>query len=161
MAMLADLSSSSYTSNDGVRGALGLTSRELPDEQLDSMGLGTRLEVDLAGWIPTSGTVTADSFSVDDLPSKTFVLYCSAYCALEVCKRLALLAAVRVSDGKNEVERQPVDFSALEETLRADMRSARRYLEDIINLAATRSTAQTLFNPFAAAASNYNPVTNA
>lgn len=160
MATTQSLSSVNYTTNDAVRGALGLSVRELPNDQMDNMGLGTRLEVDLEDWMPSTGVVTPYQLQIDpSLAGKTFTLYCTAFCALEVCKRLPLLAALRVSDGKNELERQPVDYAALEDTLRADLRSARRHLERVISESTTPLTI-TAFNPFVSATPTYNPITN-
>lgn len=145
----------SYTTTDKVRGALGLTEREVTDSQMDNLDLALRLEADLTAWIPLHSQVM---YSPDQQAVRYFSLYCTAFCSLEVCKRLALLSTKRVSDGKSEMERQPVDFTLLAVTLREDMRMAQAYLE-ANNFAAT-VTGATLFNPFMGVAASYNPVTN-
>lgn len=143
----------SHTSTEKVRGALGVTAREISDNQLDDLILSTRLDQDLMQWIPDHSTLLYTSEQ-----ETSMTLYCTAFCALEVCKRMALLSAQRVSDGKSEVERQPVDFMQLANVLREDMRLARAYLETSGITAVV--TAITPFNPFMGVAAGYNPVTN-
>lgn len=161
MATTQPLSAVNYTTNNAVRGALGLTARELPDEQIDNMGLGTRLEMDLAAWVPATVSVSAFALHTSSgLEGKSFALYCTAFCAYEVCKRLPLLASLRVSDGKNEMERQPVDYLVLEEALRVDMRASRRYLETYFASLSSTTVSTTVFNPFVGVSSSFDPVTN-
>lgn len=154
-------STHAYTSTDKIRASLGVTEREVSDSQITGMDMEFRLLSHLEPWLPdhyslyTSGPPGADVLVLEQV-QRGIVLYATAFCAMEVAKRLALLAAQRISDGKSEVERQAVDYNALISVLRADMATAKAFLEAKIGAV----TQRTVLNPFGGVTPSYNPVTN-
>ena len=142
-----------YTSTDKIRASLGVTEREVSDSQIIDMDMEFRLLSHLEPWLPDHYSLYT---SGPPQVQRGIVLYTTAFCAMEVAKRLALLAAQRISDGKSEVERQAVDYNALISVLRADMATAKAFLEAQIGA----GTQRTVLNPFGGVTPSYNPVTN-
>jgi hypothetical protein len=108
-----------YTTTDAVRGALGLTPRDIPDSSLIDQQLALELEADLFGWMPTHAGIYATgtgpgATAAQKLQAAYIQLYAQWFCAAIVVTNMTLGIPMMISDGKSELQRFPtLDLEAL------------------------------------------------
>jgi hypothetical protein len=131
---------STFTSEMEVRALLGVTSKELKDDQLALPIYRQLLSLDFAD---LNESLESDVESIAALPSKTaleqkllnLVNVFSGYAiALHIFPTLEQLAPQKITDGKAEVQRQTQDLSILKQGLEAGKQRVQSRLLDTYGL---------------------------
>lgn len=115
-----------YTNTDAIRGFLGLEAQELDDDQIVSPELELEVTVLLESWFPTH----EDSVAAADLPEATtdqkripslLKLYTGYLASAITARRLSMLAAQTIGDGKNQFTRFATDAELIQASLGAQV----------------------------------------
>ena len=160
---------SSFTSSMEVRALLGVTSKELKDEQLELPIYRQLLSLDLADLNPSlesdvEAILTSTSKTADETKVVSLLNVFSGFAvALHVFPTLEQLAPQKITDGKAEIQRQTQDLSILKQGLEAGKQRVQSKLLDAYKLINVTVSATTLILPTFVLGStlNIDPVTDA
>ena len=140
---------SAYTSPQEVRALLGVSSKELKDEQLDLAIYRQLLSLDLAD-LDTSLESDVELILAKLMPTtdeakvlSLVKLFSSYSIALHIFPTLEQLAPQKITDGKAEVQRQTQDLTILRSGLEAGKQRVQSRLLDaykLINIGAASTT---------------------
>ena len=154
-------SSTAFTTTEAVRGALGVDSTDLKDQQILDADLATELGLELSSWcggyaakIAPPTPVTAEQLNLQ----AALQSYCKWYCALEYARK-PLTFVQLYGDGKAEMRRfTNFDWDTLINTCVAKVAHCKA-MAILLDPAAT--TAQTPeLSMIAGVTPTYDPVTN-
>lgn len=147
-----------YTNTDAIRAAVGVTDTEIPDSMVTDQQMERQVKTALYSWLPTYATLyatgSADGATEEEVYVKDLlVLYCTYYGAVRMVEMIMAMRQ-RVSDGKSEVERFVIDWSALLEALKGRLDEVQSLLEEEVNPSHGGPSY------FGVATPDYDPVTN-
>lgn len=98
-----------YTNTDKIRGAIGFTVRDVPDQFIVDRDLGEELLISLYKWMPDHATLyTAWQLGGSDDEkqyARQLRKYSTFMCAFHLCSGLELLAVQAIGDSKATAER--------------------------------------------------------
>ena len=152
-----------YAELDGIRSVLGVSSKEMSDEQLSTRMLEQELRLDLANWVGNHVTLAdavnsgiATTTEIDTFDA--LGLYSTYFCAKLIVTSLQLAAIQSVSDGKNAMNRfTTIDYEQLYSRLSERVSFYKKFVTD--NNSVTTTAATVAFKPFSIVGSSYDPVT--
>lgn len=143
-----------YTDSDKILATAGLSSDDLPDEEMLKHTIELELTTDFYLWLPdwatraSTTTTPADRFVADSI-----VLYCTYYGAVSILESPAFILS-KISDGKNAEERLIKDVAATVDRLQFKMNALKQRVLNVI--AAGDSTAPP--KQFSLSEPGYDPV---
>lgn len=154
------------TDTDRVRSVLGITFKDMTDDQMVIRDLEKELILDVSSWVSNlealkeivnMGTATAEEVNVLD----AIGLYSTYFCARLVIPSLQLGAAHSISDGKNAMDRfASINWDQLYDRISERVKFYKQYVQDN-NVIVGGTSTTSVYKPFALVSSSYNPVTNA
>jgi hypothetical protein len=123
-----------YTDTDQIRSVLGISRKDLSDEQLVSRNLEKELQLDLSSWVPNHALIysSANSGAATDIQQNmadSITLYSTYYCAKLVLTTLQMGLKKSISDGKNALNRfDTVDWDKLYDRMSERVTFYRQYV---------------------------------
>lgn len=141
-----------FTDTDRIRGVMGLTPRDISDDELVDLQVVIELSIELYAWFPdyatrfdtwyNSGSPTAaDQNSINLLQS-----YCTFYAAYLVCSGLELRVAKTITDSKLQMSRYSnIDLEGIRGRMLSSAAKSQKPLMAIEGLVLS-VTAPTLFS---------------
>lgn len=152
-----------YTDTDQIRSVLGISRKDLSDEQLISRNLEKELQLDLSSWVPNHATIYSQAYSgvatdIQQNMSDSITLYSTYYCAKLVLTTLQMGLKKSISDGKNALNRfDAVDWDKLYDRMSERVTFYRQYV--VQNNTTVATTAPVSRIMFSISGSSRDPVT--
>ena len=151
-----------YTDSDKVRGALGVTAREISDEQIENLSVADQIEFALSAAYPAhealKDKISNDSASPTEKTLwKAILLFCQYSGAVSMTPQLQMLTAQKITDGDAEMQRFMKDN--LEDTIARITVERNKWLS-IVTAAVPGAVAAGAIVHFGTVQPGYDPVTN-
>jgi hypothetical protein len=148
-----------YTSTDQIRAALGVTEREVTDDQINNLNVRDQLIFSLKPVYPDHATLWAKSNPTDDekLIKSALILFCQYESAVIMAAQLQMITAQKITDGDAEMQRFQKDN--LDETIQRIISMRDRYANALKSSVPGFQTPAAIVH-FGTVQPAYDPVTN-